>query len=38
MFTPSYFDPNALVDGYWDYGGDFTGYILNNVCQSTSCN
>ena len=27
-----------LVNGYWDYFGDFTQYILNNVCQSTSCN
>jgi hypothetical protein len=37
MFTPTNFDPNALLDGYWDYWGDFTTYILNNVCQSTSC-
>jgi hypothetical protein len=27
-----------LLDGYWDYYGDFTQYILYNVCQSTSCN
>jgi len=27
-----------LLKGYWDYFGDFTGYILDNVCQSTSCN
>jgi hypothetical protein len=27
-----------LVSGYWDYFGDFTSYILNNVCQSTVCN
>ena len=27
-----------LTEGYWDYGGQFTNYILNNVCQSTSCN
>lgn len=27
-----------LVEGYWDYYGDFTNYILNNVCQSMSCN
>ncbi|HLG99614.1 MAG TPA: hypothetical protein VKX49_25120, partial [Bryobacteraceae bacterium] len=26
------------LSGYWDYFGDFTHYILNNVCQSTSCN
>ena len=28
----------SLLDGYWDYKGSFTNYILNNVCQSTSCN
>jgi hypothetical protein len=39
VFTsPGQFDPNALFDGYWDYWGDFTSYILNNVCESTSCN
>ncbi len=27
-----------LLNGYWDYWGDFTTYILNNVCQSTACN
>jgi hypothetical protein len=27
-----------LTKGYWDYSGQFTNYILNNVCQSTSCN
>ncbi len=27
-----------LLKGYWDYFGDFTNYILNNVCQSTVCN
>lgn len=26
-----------LVNGYWDYSGAFTNYILNNVCQSTAC-
>ena len=31
--------PNGpLLKGYYDYFGDFTQYILNNVCQSTSCN
>jgi len=35
----SYPWPNgSLLEGYWDYNGDFTNYILNNVCQSTSCN
>jgi hypothetical protein len=29
---------SSLLQGYWDYGGSFTTYILNNVCQSTSCN
>lgn len=24
--------------GYWDYSGDFTQYILNNVCKSSTCN
>jgi hypothetical protein len=28
----------TLAEGYWDYAGDFTNYILNNVCQSTECN
>jgi hypothetical protein len=27
-----------LTNSYWDYDKDFTSYILNNVCQSTSCN
>lgn len=27
-----------LVEGYWDYDADFTSYILNNVCQSQTCN
>jgi hypothetical protein len=27
-----------LLEGYWDYDGDFTQYILYNVCQSTWCN
>jgi hypothetical protein len=27
-----------LVNGYWDYNGILTIYILNNVCQSTVCN
>jgi hypothetical protein len=27
-----------VLNGYWDYFGDFTNYILNNVCQATSCN
>ena len=26
------------LQGYWDYVGDFTEYILDNVCQSSSCN
>jgi hypothetical protein len=31
--------PNGpLLKGYFDYFGDFTRYILNNVCQSTVCN
>jgi hypothetical protein len=35
----SYPWPNGtLLEGYFDYAGDFTHYILNNVCQSTSCN
>jgi len=29
--------PAESPAGYWDYFGDFTGYILNNVCQSTVC-
>ena len=31
-------DPNILLNGYWDYWGDFTNYLLNNICLSTSCN
>jgi hypothetical protein len=27
-----------LLGGYWDYDSDFTTYLLNNICQSTSCN
>jgi hypothetical protein len=32
------FDCDALLEGYWDYFGDYTNYLLNNVCLSTSCN
>jgi hypothetical protein len=28
----------TLLQGYMDYYGDFTQYILNNVCQADSCN
>jgi len=31
------FSDGSLLEGYWDYDGDFTGYILENVCQSSSC-
>ena len=32
------YPPQAgLLHGRWDYSGDFTQYILNNVCQSTAC-
>jgi hypothetical protein len=34
----NYDGPYRLIQGYWDYAGDFTSYILNNVCQSSSCN
>jgi hypothetical protein len=30
-------NPN-LLEGYVDCDADFTAYILNNVCQATSCN
>jgi hypothetical protein len=33
--------PNSrhlLLDGFFDYGEQYTDYILNNVCQSTTCN
>jgi hypothetical protein len=30
--------PISLLGGYWDYDGDFTNYLLNNICQSTACN
>ena len=26
-----------LVNGYWDYSGNFTNYILNHVCLSNFC-
>jgi hypothetical protein len=29
---------DLLLGGYWDFGAQFTNYILNNVCLSTSCN
>jgi hypothetical protein len=32
------FPGGPLLRGYWDYLGDFTNYILENVCHSTSCN
>jgi hypothetical protein len=32
------FRPIMLLNGYWDYDKDFTNYILDNVCQSTTCN
>ncbi len=32
------FDQDILSEGYLDYPGDYTNYILSNVCQSTSCN
>jgi hypothetical protein len=38
MFLPSKpYNPNSLMDGYWDYWGDFTNYILTDVCGSGSC-
>jgi hypothetical protein len=36
-YFPGQWEPPTLVDGYWDYAGFLTNYILNNVCQSTSC-
>ena len=36
--TLNQWEPRTLIDGYWDYAGSLTNYILNNVCQSTSCN
>ena len=35
--TDGAFEPQSLVDGYWDYDGSLTQYILANVCQATSC-
>jgi len=32
------YDHESLLKGYWDYPATYTNYILNNVCQSTSCN
>jgi hypothetical protein len=26
------------LNGYWDYSGAFTNYILNNACPGTICN
>jgi len=31
-------DHNSLLKGFWDIPGQYTNYILNNICQSTSCN
>jgi hypothetical protein len=31
-------DVNHLYQGIRDNSGVLTGYILNNICQSTSCN
>jgi hypothetical protein len=36
-FYPGQWEPPTLVDGYYDYGAFLTNYILNNVCQSTTC-
>jgi hypothetical protein len=27
-----------LLDGIWDYYGQYKNYILDNVCQATACN
>jgi hypothetical protein len=37
-YFPNQWEPRTLIDGYWDYAGSLTNYILNNVCQSTTCN
>jgi len=29
---------SELLEGFWDIDGEYTGYILNNVCQASSCN
>ncbi len=31
-------DFDALWKGYWDFAGDYTNYLLNSVCLSTSRN
>jgi hypothetical protein len=31
------YDPDSLLDGYWDIHGLFTNYILTNVCVSPPC-
>jgi hypothetical protein len=39
MQIPTYpYDHNSLLNGYWDSPGQYTNYILNNVCQLTTCN
>jgi hypothetical protein len=37
-YSPGWGRNGPLQSGYLDYFRDFTQYILNNVCQSTSCN
>lgn len=36
--VPGTANPNTMLNGLYDYLGDYTNYILNNVCQSQSCN
>lgn len=31
-------DPNSLLRGYWDLSGEYTNYILTNVCVTPPCN
>jgi len=31
-------EPPTITDGFWDYFGTLTNYILTNVCQATTCN
>jgi len=35
---PTVIPSDALLDGFWDVSGAYTGFILNNICQAASCN
>lgn len=36
--NPAVIQQDQLRRGFWDYFGNYTSYILDNVCQAASCN